>query len=219
MPLSLISILGRGGFNLIVFLVNSDVVYVHLLREVRGDAFGDYAVHIRSANRQVKQNIESLIERRRERAVVGFAAGPPDAGAFVEMVVAVPADLFGVPFDCVQMIALREIGPVFIGRRAGSGIVRKRSSKVQIGSDFHGCIFGFHNIDLAAGGPTAVGIIRGHHPERRPHTFTAGKLDARFDMAVTEVLLMLGNDTGRGERFAVVRFLLSDDDQIAVFDV
>ena len=45
-----------------------------------------------------------LVERGRETAVVGLAAGPPVIYGFIVLAVAVPADLARLPFDRVNMV-------------------------------------------------------------------------------------------------------------------
>ena len=69
-----------------------------------------------------------------------------------------------------------------------------------------GAVRRFHDIDLAAGGPSAIGVILRHHPKRRPHAAAGGDLGAHLDPAVEKRLFAPGVDLARGETGATERF-------------
>ena len=50
-----------------------------------------------------------------------------------------------------------------------------------------------HDIDLAAGRPTAVDPVGRQHPNRRPHTLAAGQPGAGFDSAILELEQVFGS--------------------------
>src|ERR1035438_2332745 len=56
----------------------------------------------------------------------------------------------------------------------------------------------FHDVDLAAVGPTDLGYVIAHRPERRPDALPVRELDAGFDLAIGGGELAFGLETARG---------------------
>ena len=78
---------------------------------------------------------------------------------------------------------------------------------------------GFHDVDLAGGGPCAIHVVLRQHPERRPQALASGQLDARLDSAIAKGEAIAGVDAGRGVVLAAGVFFLCRDDQAAVHEL
>src|SRR5450759_4472360 len=162
-------------------LVNPHVVYVITGRH---DAGAGRISRPGSADRQVEQEVRSLVEgrlrnsRNVDRVVIDAVHEELDLGC--------------VPLDAVGMVAghVRN-GYALATRRVSATAI----SPVQCAHILVCAVDVFHDVELAVGGPT-TGVA--HHPEGRPDALSHGDGDARFHLPIQERAFAGGGHAGRG---------------------
>ena len=172
--------------------------------------------------------MEIDIERRRTRAylITDFSAsvvvGVPTIAVQCLIIDAIdiPTQFVTRPLQCVHMETARGIfyrcGRThrLLSERPRKPVVRRAIRPFAVGIS----VDDFHNIQLAAGGPCAVGRVRGHHPERTPQSLPGSGLNARFDTAVRKLELLVSADSTRGVSIALNGLLAGANGQVAVSD-
>ena len=119
----------------------------------------------------------------------------------VVLVVHVPADLVSFPFDGINVVIIgrvdihRQSLAMVLPLRPGQAVVQGTVNFVAPNTQVNR----FHDVDLATGGPDAIGPIGRQHPDGRPHTLTAGDPGANFDPTVGKIELVFCAQPRRGE--------------------
>ena len=127
------------------------------------------------------------------------------------------------PFHAKGVKGFGEITLRKIQRFCGVPVVGPFATVMQRTVDTGGFLpFEFHNINFAAGSPSAVFFIRGQHPDCGPQALSGWDLGAHLDLTVFPVTPMLGANAPGGIRslravdLGVI--LMRFQNQAAIFD-
>ena len=186
-----------------------------------------------AAYSKVEENLEWLVERRREVAVCRI----PGILRRVKHAVCVPANLGFVPLDGERVEAVRQALGHFVldsGRLVGrefpaevNGSENRVTTAKTARTGQAANIDGFHDVNFAAGRESAVEtlcrsrallIVLRKHPERRPNALTGRQLHARLESSVPECVAILRRDARGGETVATDRFAFSVDNEPPAFE-
>ncbi len=209
---------GNGRRLVPCLLVHPDVVDDVLLRQVRGDAARLRASRVVAADGSVQDDEEVLVEWG--EGVARRPVGVPLRAVLRGEVhaVHVPAHLIGLPLDGIDVEVVCEVDPAGRVGAARTDVVGPAPAEVDRPADPVSAVGGLHDVDLAARGPSPVGIVLRHHPERRPHSAAGRDLGPHLDPAVEEGLLVPRKDLARGELPSAVVLLARGEDQVAAGD-